>query len=87
MAPATIPTTALNRFEVSQPRECLGGKALLRDITITSVDPRTGHPIHVVLVTPKDAIPRRSHTTWHRSAQKPETTKKTKNQRSRKREG
>jgi len=34
-------------------------------------------------VTPKRAMARRSHTTWHSSAQKPETTKKAKNQRSR----
>ena len=33
-------------------------------------------------VTPKQAMASRSHTTWQRSAQKPETTKKTKNHRS-----
>ena len=35
-------------------------------------------------VTPKRAMARRSHTTWHRRAQNPETTKNAKNQRSRK---
>jgi hypothetical protein len=34
-------------------------------------------------VTPKRAMARRSHTTWHSSAQNPDTTKKAKNQRSR----
>jgi hypothetical protein len=35
-------------------------------------------------VTPKRAMARRSQTTWHSNAQNPETTKKAKNQRSRK---
>jgi hypothetical protein len=40
-------------FEISEPRDVLGGKAELRDVVIQSVEPRTGHPIHVLLVTPK----------------------------------
>ena len=38
-------------------------------------------------VTPKRAMARRSQTTWQSSAQNPETTKKAKNQRSRRRAG
>lgn len=49
------PKPVRQEYRAGEPRECLDGKAMLRDITITSVEPRTGHPIHVLLVTPKDA--------------------------------
>lgn len=49
------PRPVRQEFQASEPRECLGGKALVRDIVITSVEPRTGHPIQVALITPKDA--------------------------------
>ncbi|MEX2174285.1 MAG: acetylxylan esterase [Pirellulaceae bacterium] len=42
-------------YEISEPREGLGGKAVVRDIVIHTVEPRTGRPIHVVLITPKGA--------------------------------
>jgi dienelactone hydrolase len=47
------PKPARQEFEVSEPRDVLDGKAELRDVVIQSVEPRTGHPIHVLLVTPK----------------------------------
>src|SRR5882672_5156169 len=37
----------------------------------------------IAAVRPNRAMARRSHTTWHSSAQNPETTKNAKNQRSR----
>jgi (4-O-methyl)-D-glucuronate---lignin esterase len=49
------PKPARQEFRVSEPRDCLGGKAVLRDVTIVPIEPRTVHPIHVVLITPKEA--------------------------------
>jgi hypothetical protein len=49
------PKPARQEFLVSEPRECLGGKAELRDVTIVSIEPKTDHPIHVILITPKGA--------------------------------
>jgi hypothetical protein len=42
-------------FQTSEPRDCLDGKAELRDVTIHCLEPRTGKPLHVVLITPKGA--------------------------------
>jgi len=49
------PKPARQEFRVSEPRDCLAGKAVLRDVTIVPIEPRTEHPIHVVLITPKGA--------------------------------
>jgi hypothetical protein len=47
------PKPARQEFRASEPRDCLEGKAELRDVTIVAVEPKTDHPIHVLLVTPK----------------------------------
>lgn len=47
------PGPTRQEFQTSEPRDCLGGKAELRDITILAVEPKTGHPLHVILITPK----------------------------------
>ena len=36
----------------SEPRECLNGKGILRDVTISFVEPKLKHQLHVLLVTP-----------------------------------
>jgi hypothetical protein len=48
------PRPKSQEFKVGDARECLNGKALIRNVTIESTDPKTGHPLHVVLITPKD---------------------------------
>ena len=40
-------------FEVHGPRDCLGGKAELRDVTIYLHKDRVERPLHVILITPK----------------------------------
>jgi hypothetical protein len=47
------PKPVRQEFQTSEPRDCLDGKAELRDITIHSLEPRTGKPVQVILITPK----------------------------------
>ncbi|HEX5103679.1 MAG TPA: acetylxylan esterase [Pirellulaceae bacterium] len=47
------PKPVRQEFQTGEPRDCLEGKATLREITIHSLEPRTGHPLHVLLIAPK----------------------------------
>ena len=47
------PRPAKQEYQTRPPRDCLGGKAELRDITINVLDPRTGRPLPAILITPK----------------------------------
>jgi hypothetical protein len=47
------PKPVRQEFQTSEPRDCLDGKAELRDVTIHCLEPRTGKPVQVILITPK----------------------------------
>lgn len=47
------PKPMRQEFQVGEARECLDGKATLREITIHCLEPRTGRPLHVLLIAPK----------------------------------
>ncbi len=48
-----LPPKPREEFHVGEPRDCLDGKAELRDVTIVFVEPKTDHAIPVILITPK----------------------------------